>query len=523
MDVAAPSHNEIATALQRFCGFPAERAAALAAAGLADIRSPWSVPGMAALTERLVRALQRREHILLFGDFDADGVTGSAVLHPVLSAYSDRVRRYNPAYEEGYGLHADQVDRFAGQGVRVIITVDTGISSLEAVARARQVGLEVLITDHHLPLLDPGPPDTLWIDPPDHVLSGAQLAYLVAWAVRERMGGTAGHDAWGLALSAVGAQMDSVPVDEPETRAWVSAGLATINSERCPPGLRVLRDINGNRYVPSELRSLGGILNMAKRSRRVDANAIVEALLPDTPDERRSDIYHHLTRESERTRRAVEAVTAQAMADVRGEVGREGLLLYEVQCADATLTEVEGPLTSRIAAVTGRPTVVLRPSGEYVKFSGRARGAFSFETLLNDPAVRALVADMGGHRQAIGGSFRRRDQAAFVDALHRWAQAQPAVAAADPPRPPQALDALDPATAYLLGRAIGPFGHRLQPPQFCTELFVRGGWAGRGNDVVELDRPLAEGDWRVTFRFDEAGCDGHSVVLRVDDAQRLTG
>jgi single-stranded-DNA-specific exonuclease len=521
MGIPSYSPEEIAAALQRFCGLTAAKAAALATAGLEQIRSPWSVPGMAPLVERLVQALQRREPLLLFGDFDTDGVTGSAVLYRALGAHSDRVRRYNPVYQEGYGLHPAQVDRFASQGIRLIVTVDTGISSLEAVARARQLGLEVLITDHHLPLQDPGPPDTFWIDPPDHLLSGAQLAYLVAWALRERLEGTAGHDPWGLALSAVGAQMDWVPVDEPETRAWVAAGQALINSDGCPPGLRVLRDIAGRRYIPSEMRSLGGVLNMAKRSRLVEANTIVEALLPETADERRLEIYQYLSQESARTRRAVETVTAQAMADVRSEAGRNGLLLYEVHVPDATLTEVEGPLTSRIVAETGRPTLVLRPAEGCVNFSGRARGSFSFESFLNDPEICSLVEAMGGHRQAIGGSFLPQNQAAFLDAVRRWAQAQPTPAPTAPRSPPEPLETLDPATAHLLGRAIGPFGHRLRRPVFRTALFVRGGWAGYGDYLVELDRPLWEGDWQITFRFDEAGCDGQNVALRVEEAERV--
>ncbi|MGB9722437.1 MAG: DHH family phosphoesterase [Chloroflexia bacterium] len=518
-----PSPEQIADALERFCGFSPDRAGALATANLECLRSPWSIPGMEALVERLVRALRRGEPLLLFGDFDTDGVTGSAVLFPLLAGHGRRVHRYNPSYREGYGLHVEQVERFARQGIAVILTVDSGISSHEAVERARQLGLEVLITDHHLLRPDLGPPPTLWVDPPDHLLSGAQLAYLLFLALRERLEGVAGHDSRGLALSALGAQMDWVPVDEPETRAWVARAQAIINSADCPGELQVLREMLGERYTTSEMRSLSGVLNMGKRSHLVEPGKVVEALLPETPDERRRQTFRFLLQERARVHRVSEALLARAMEDIRGEKG-QGLLIYEVQVPDETLSEVEGPLTARLVEMTGRPALVLRPAGPQINFSGRARGDFSFESFLSDPEILSRVISMGGHRQAIGGSIRPEDRPGFLEAVQRWKERYPPSESATSPLPPPArLEGLDPATAYLLGRAIGPFGHRLPPPRFLTTLQVRGGWAFSGHFLVETDRPLEPGEWEVIFTFDEAGCDGQNIVLHLLEAVRRPG
>jgi single-stranded-DNA-specific exonuclease len=513
---------EVSAALQLHYGFSPQRADALATAGPEQIRSPWDVPGMDALSARLAQALRRREPLLLFGDFDTDGVTGSAVLFHTLSRYSDRVHRYSPPYREGYGLHVDQVERFADQGDRLIVTVDTGITSHRGVERAQELGLEVLITDHHLPREDLGPPNTLLINPPDHLLSGAQLAYLAAQALRQHLGEGGDHDPGGLAVAGVGAQTDWVPADEPETRAWVAMAHRVINSPGCPRGLEVLRELKGEPYTPSDMSSLGGVLNMAKRSHQVDPNALVEALLPETADERRREIYGFVLEEQARCRRAAAEVVARALEDVRGETGRPGLLTYQLHVADETLAEVEGPLTSRVVAMTGRPALILRPEGERFTFSGRARGDVSFESLLNDPQVRSLVIDMGGHRQAIGGSFRAQDRAAFLRAVHDWERRQPPIEPTPGRKdtPPSLLERLDPPTAHLLGRAIGPFGHRLRPLRFRTPLTVREGGAFSGECPVELDRPLEAGEWEITFRFDEAGCDGQKVVLRVEWARR---
>jgi len=272
----------------------------------------------------------------------------------------------------------------------------------------------------------------------------------------------------------------------------------------------------GERYTPSEMRSLWGLLNMGKRSLGVRPGDIVEALLPETADERRREIFQFLLQERSRIARVAEAIAMQALEDVRGEAGRPGLLIYEVPAADERLAEVEGPLTSRLVEATGRPVLVLRPTGRWINFSGRSRGDFSFESFLSDPDVRALVVDMGGHRQAIGGSVAPHNRSAFMAAVRRWEERQPPGARGPAPRSsPRELERLDAATAYLLGRAVGPFGHRLRPLLYQATLGVKAGWAYAGDDLVELDRPLENGDWQVTFRFDEAGCDGQNIVLRV--------
>jgi single-stranded DNA-specific DHH superfamily exonuclease len=258
---------------------------------------------------------------------------------------------------------------------------------------------------------------------------------------------------------------------------------------------------------------------MGKRSRLIDPNTVVEALLPDTPPERATERFQELTRERSRTYSAAEGIAAATLEELRLQVGKAGLLIHEIHVGDETLSEVEGPLTSRIVEMTGRPAILLRQAGGQINFSGRARGKFSFESFLSDPEFYALTLAMGGHRQAIGGSIRPQDRNAFVDAVRRWEQRQlPAEVSTAPAPPPILLPQLDPATAYLYARAIGPFGNRLRPPRFRTTIVVRGGWAFSGDFLVELARPLGPGTWEVTFRFNEAACDGENVAIRVEGA-----
>ena len=238
-------------------GIPAERAQAFLSANLSAIRSPWDIPGMDKLVARVDAAASENKTLLLFGDFDTDGTTATAVLYATLARRMPTARRYNPRYHEGYGLQVAQVERFAAEGVHVIATIDNGITAHAAVERARQLGVETLIIDHHLPRADIGAPKTTYIDPPDNVLSASQVGYLVAQALRETWWGESGHEDWGLALAAVGAQMDWMPLDVAENRGWVAHAQQIINSDQCPTGLASIRRALGKDYTSSELLAIG--------------------------------------------------------------------------------------------------------------------------------------------------------------------------------------------------------------------------------------------------------------------------
>ncbi len=128
-----------------------------------------------------------------------------------------------------------QVERFAAKGIEVIVTIDNGITAHTAVERTVELGVETLIIDHHLPRSDIGAPHTTYLDPPDNVLSASQVGYLVAQALRETWWGEAGHDDGALALAAVGAQMDWMPLNVAENRGWIAHAQRIINAAAYPP------------------------------------------------------------------------------------------------------------------------------------------------------------------------------------------------------------------------------------------------------------------------------------------------
>ena len=500
-------------------GIPSDRAEAFLAADQSVVRSPWSIPGMDALVARLDAAARANKHLLLFGDFDTDGTTATAVLFATLARRVPQARRYNPWFREGYGLQVAQVERFAAEGIEVIVTIDNGITAHAAVERAKELGVEPLIIDHHLPRSDIGAPPTTYIDPPDYVLSASQVGYLVAQALRETWWGTASHDDCGLALAAVGAQMDWMPLDVSENRGWVASAQSIINSPACPPGLAAIRRALGEPYTSSELLSIGAPLNLGKRLKSIDPNLVVELLLPDTPEARRDKLAAHFVSERRRVEELERGVYDRVTSEADNLQSGRGMLIYLVESPDDDLAELEGPLASRLTYATGRPTLTLRRYPESIAFSGRAAGTFSFASFIGDTGLRRVVMNMGGHAKAMGGAFRPERLDDFYSAVHAWeesTQGQDIWAdTTEPPAPPHDLAGLGPQVAYTLARTLGPFGHRFRRPTYRATVQVRDGVAYSGTVIVHMDTPLPEGVHSVTFTFDEAHCDGEHIGIVV--------
>ena len=498
-------------------GIPSERAQAFLAADLACVRSPWDIPGMDVLVARLDAMANDNKRVLLFGDFDADGATATAVLFATLARRMPSVRRYIPWFHEGYGLQVAQVERFAAEGIQVIITIDNGITAHAAVERAQELGLETLIIDHHLLRSDIGAPRTIYIDPPDSLLSASQVGYLAAQALRQTWWGEASHDDWGLAIAAVGAQMDWMPLDVAENRGWIARAQQIINSHACPPGLAAIRRALGEDYTSSELDTLGAPLNLGKRLKSVDPNLVVELLLPDTPTSRRDQLAAYLVSERKRVEQMERSAHERALSDANKLRHERGMLIYTVESPDDDLAELEGPLANKLTYATGQPVLALRRYPNVIAFSGRAAGTFSFASFIGDAGLRRIVLNMGGHAKAMGGALKPDRLDDFLAAVRGWekrTQGQEIWSnTAESPMPPHTLTELTPQIAYLLARQLGPFGHRFRRPAYRATLQVRQGVAYSGENMVSADIALLEGAHQVTFTFYEAYCDGERIGL----------
>ncbi len=224
-------------------------------AKLSDLRPPEELPGLPQATERIARAIADGEEIVVYGDYDADGMTATAILVGCLKQLHAKVTYHLPnRMDEGYGLHVDSIEKLADRGKQLIITVDCGIASVEPARRAQELGLSLVITDHHrfgdaLPIADaivhPALPNSNY---PFTGLCGAGVAFKLAWALCQHHTGSprvADHlrtfllQAVGLA--AIGTVADVVPLLD-ENRIIVRHGLKSLYQSP-PLGIRKLMDL----------------------------------------------------------------------------------------------------------------------------------------------------------------------------------------------------------------------------------------------------------------------------------------
>lgn len=362
------------------------------------------IPAMDDAAARLARALERGERILVHGDYDADGVSATALLTIALRALGGSVTPYLPdRLQDGYGLHPARIVEHAA-AADLVVTVDCGIGDVEQVAALRAAGVDVIVVDHHLP--GETRPDALVVHPLDGVgtadLTGAGLAYHLVWALHERLGLAAPNDLSDVA--ALGTIADVAPLLGPN-RALVKAGLERLgDSER--PGLRALVALTKLRS-PLSARNvafvLGPRLNAAGRLGQ--AAVALELLL--TASEHRGRVLATLLEGLNAERKRVqEAMSAEAVA------------LAEVDDAPALVLRgsgwhpgVMGIVASHLVERFHRPAFVVAGG------SGSVRTPPGCSAVAALDAARAHLTRWGGHAAAAGFTLDEARFAAFRAAI----------------------------------------------------------------------------------------------------------
>ena len=375
---------------------------------------PFLLPDMQRAVLRLREALRGDELIAIYGDYDVDGVSGTALLTEGLAAYGARVLPYIPhRVSEGYGVNHGALASLRAQGATLVITVDTGIAAVEEVSRALANGLEVIVTDHHMPgaalpptqaVINPRRRDSAY---PYPELAGTGVAYKLLQALWEATPRAkhAPSDERALELVALGTVADVVPLIG-ENRSLVRAGLRALNgTER--PGLQALMASAGLRRGEATAEGIGWLLapRLNAAGRLDHADRALRLLLASEPSEAEllASELEALNRERQRlTRRVVEE--ARALVDPAGE----GLCWAGGPEFPAG---VVGLAAARLAEETGRPAVVLEIGEETATASLRSVPEFDLAAALQTCAAEAgqsapLFVRFGGHRQAAGFTAR---------------------------------------------------------------------------------------------------------------------
>ncbi len=402
-------------------------------APLDGLPDPFSMKGMAAAVARLAAALERGERIATYGDYDVDGVTSTVLLSSFLRAAGGDVVTYTPhRLVEGYGLNTAAVEKLAAAGVKLLVSLDCGITSVEEVRAAAALGVETVVVDHHtvpveLPaavaILNPHQPGCAF---PSKELSAVGVTFMLLMALRRalREAGRFGDARpepnlkQALDLVALGTVADVVPLTG-ANRILVRHGLAEIAATR-RPGLRALKRVAGvaeGAVTAGQVGfRLGPRINAA--GRLDDAGRGVRLL--STADEAEAGaLASALDRENQARQEIERRMLAEALDDAAAAVrrGARGLVLAR----EGWHAGVVGIVAARVAERFHRPAVLIGFDGAEGKGSGRSIEGFHLYDAL--AACRGHLARFGGHRHAAGVTIAAAEVGPFRAAFEAHAAA----------------------------------------------------------------------------------------------------
>ena len=501
---------------------------------------PDSLPGCDAALPRLAAAVRSRETVAVFGDFDVDGITGTAILSETLQRLGARVIPYLPdPVAEGHGMTPLAVERLASQGVTLIVTVDSGVSNLAEVALANQKGTDVVITDHHVP--PPQLPDAVAIvNPrmsgnryPFSELCGAGIAYKLAAALLAHMDQP--DDPSLLELAALGTVADLVPLLD-ENRYIVQRGLEALPFTK-RPGLRaLLRRINlANGPIRAEHVAFQIAPRLNSSGRMAHPETSLNLLL--TADEREGErltaqLEQYNARRRDLTSRSVDIAVEQVLAS-------SPLPAIIITYDDAYTPGINGLVAGRLTELFNRPSVALaRADADHLVASARSVGDFSLIDAISQ--CDDLLVKYGGHQAAAGFTVRNERYADVAGRLTGIANARMGLFGPEPSLEIHAEGALDellsPELAELCAR-LEPFGKDNPTPRYLTRsvrvtdagyvgangqhLKLRVSSGGRSIDALAWNYA---GDWSgyksvdIVFQMAEDSYRGERrPYLRVDD------
>ncbi len=438
--VVADCNKDLAAEIAENCGIEPFSAYLLVSRGMTDelevesflfdtdIIDPFTLPDMALAVERVKKAIDENEKITIFGDYDADGVTSTAILYSYLSENGANVDYYIPDRAgEGYGMSISAIEQLKERGTSLIITVDNGISAIDEINKANELGIDVVVTDHHqagevLPaavaVVDPHRKDSLtefadW--------AGVGVAFKLISALED-------GDVYDLIekygdVLAVGTIADIVPLKD-ENRIFVRAGLSVLNDSlengTLRKGLKALIESAG--VNTKNMNSMGAAFKIAPRinaaGRMGSAERALKLLLTDNDDEARTlaeeisqanserqSIEKDITRSAEEYIENNPSVKYSRVIVVAGENWHQGVI---------------GIVASRLTEKYGKPAVVISVFDGLAKGSARSIEGFSLYDAFYE--CRDVLTQFGGHFLAAGMSLEPENIDIFREQINEYAK-----------------------------------------------------------------------------------------------------
>jgi single-stranded-DNA-specific exonuclease len=501
-------------------------------APLAGLYEPELLPGVADAARRLLDAARQQRRICIYGDYDVDGVTGTAILLLLLKRLGAQVEFHVPhRLEEGYGLNIQALRNLAQAGVALVVTVDCGISSLAEADEARRLGLELIVTDHHEPkeslpaadiLVHPRLPAADGRAYPFGKLSGSGVAFKLAWALCKCACGsnkvTPDFREFlldSVALAALGTVADVVPLDD-ENRILVRYGLGRLRSK---PSLGLQALLECARLAgKAELASMDIGFGLAPRlnaAGRLGTARLAVELLTTACRRRADEIARYLEEQNQQRQLLERRMLTEARELAQDANGAPALVLASSNWHPGLI----GIVASRLVDLYHRPVLLIavRDGQKAAAGSGRSIAGFPLHEALEDCAEHLL--SHGGHAAAAGfridpaaiDSFRSR----FHDTVARRLGPQPGP-------PTLSLDAEVPLAALTPGLVRGitqlePYGSGNPEP-----VFLAGGL-----QVVGEPRKVGGGERHVSFRVRQETRDLRAIAFgmaeRVEELMSAAG
>jgi single-stranded-DNA-specific exonuclease len=491
---------------------------------------PFHLKGMSAAIERIRQAIQDGERVAVYGDFDADGVTSTALLTQTLRALGATVAPYIPdRVDEGYGLNTDALEELASRGANLIVTVDCGIRSSDEVAFGNRLGLDIVVTDHHSVGLEL-PPALAVINPkqpgceyPFKELAGVGIAFKVAQALLDTVSSSANsrislREDHLLDLVALGTVADIAPLRD-ENRSLVQLGLVQLNAPR-RKGVQALMEKAGIRPGTVNSTAIGFMLGPRINAAGRLQSAMLAYHLLMTRDLTRASRYADQLNglNQERQRLTLEA-TEHARDQVVDEAGNVPHLLFAA--SPDFKAGIVGLVASRLTEEFYRPSVVLERGKDESRASCRSIPEFHITGALDECAD--LLTRHGGHAAAAGFTLRNENLPALQERLQAIARRDLQEAELVPKLEIDAQLTLGPDLYDLYDQLdrLQPFGESNPAPVFLSQGLRVGRRQAIGSDGQHLKLTVSDGRaWWDTIAF-RRGKDVDELPDHIDLAYEL--
>ncbi len=392
-----------------------------------QLHDPFQLTDMAIAVDRILAAIARGERIAIHGDYDVDGITSTVILRRTLELLGGRVVHFIPErLRDGYGLNLEAIERLHAEGVRLVVSVDCGIRADEAAARARDLGVDLIVTDHHEPG-DDLPPALAVVNPkrsdstyPERNLAGAGVALKLVQALCARTD----HSGWlpgFIKLAAMGTLADVVPLTG-ENRVIAKLGLDGLSKGPHKVGLRMLLEAAGltDRTIDSYhvAYMIAPRVNAAGRMGTPDVAMRLLLASDESMIAEARDLARQLNVENDRRRQEEQGIAAEARKIVESDPAI-GALPVLVVAGEGWHRGVIGIVASKLVESFHRPAIVLSIDGGLAQ--GSCRSIPAFDILEGLEASKSELLTFGGHKSAAGLTLEVARIKAFREAINSFA------------------------------------------------------------------------------------------------------